>query len=610
MFNPVSFHDNAANRWKRAAEWAKQRTRRFGLVRLISFLVAVVSLIALFGENPTWLQITFAALGVLSIIVFTVFVAASARMRRYHARAEQREGLAQESLARMARRWSELPDDPGPELPDSHLYARDVDVVGPRSLFRWLNTTITQPGRSLLTEWLSQPATPAEIRRRQAAARLLAERPGVRHRILAEGRRVELKDIDFQPFEAWLAGESLFKGRGWLRFVPFVLLPLIYALIAVWILPIDVVPVEWAWLILLGIVSLGVAQPLRKTSQRLQSVGNAMDALSAITALMPILPKGDPWLDETLAPLRDGETAPGPALERTSRILSLLQVNANPILGFLLNTLATWDLIMLGRLERFRLTLQPHFQSWLSSLAKLDAMLALAELRFNEPDFCEPEVDPRHQGLRLEAAAHPLLDPARRKANALVHEQPGRTILITGSNMSGKSTFLRTVGVTVVLAQAGAVVCARSCQLHPMTLAAGIRFQDSLDEGISYFYAEVRRMKAVLAHVESQAPGETLVLLDEIFKGTNTRERLIASRGVIGRLNGAGALSMVTTHDLDLVDMADRDPERVENAHFQEQIQAGEMTFDYTLREGPVTSSNALKLMELEGIHIPETTAD
>ena len=276
----------------------------------------------------------------------------------------------------------------------------------------------------------------------------------------------------------------------------------------------------------------------------------------------------------------------------------------------MVNALCPWDLWFLRRLLHIQAAIRQALPQWLNCLAEVEAASALATFAYLHPHYAWPTpltqtaeqngTSPRVQADQL---AHPLLSAKTRVANDVRLAGRGAIHLITGSNMSGKSTFLRTIGINLCLAQAGGPVCARSFEWTWSRLACCIRVDDSLDAGLSFFYAEVKRLKTILDATQESAAPPTLFLIDEIFKGTNNRERLIGSRAYITELSKGNGFGLVSTHDLELADLEQAIP-GLTNAHFQETVSAGSLQFDYRLRPGPCPTTNALRIMELEGLPI------
>ncbi len=262
-----------------------------------------------------------------------------------------------------------------------------------------------------------------------------------------------------------------------------------------------------------------------------------------------------------------------------------------------------WDLFVVHALNRSRLALAARLPEWLDVWYELEALCSLATFGYLNPKTVFPTWSGGDPLFEAQDLGHPLIPAGERVSNDFVLHQPGELALITGSNMSGKSTFLRTVGINLCLAYAGGTVCARSFRVAPLRLFTCIRITDSLADGISYFYAEVKCLKALLDALEQDHAYPVIFLIDEIFRGTNNRERLIGSRSYIRALVGKKGAGVLSTHDLELVRLADEMP-AITNYHFAETITDGRMTFDYTLRPGPSPTTNALTIMQMEGLPV------
>jgi DNA mismatch repair ATPase MutS len=320
------------------------------------------------------------------------------------------------------------------------------------------------------------------------------------------------------------------------------------------------------------------------------------------------MPAGAPRLAHLHARLTaDGLSAPD-CMRRLNRILSFAELHsAAAILHFPVQAVTLWDFHVLFALDRWRRAAGPHVRGWLASLGEVDALAALARVRYDNPEWAVPTTTGAPL-LAARAIGHPLIPAERRVANDVEIGPPGTILLVTGSNMSGKSTLLRAVGLNTVLAQAGAPVCAASLVLPSVDLQTSIRIQDSLELGLSYFMAALARLKGVVDAAERPQRGRTLLyLLDEILQGTNSAERGVAVRAIARHLLDAGAIGAMTTHDLALASEPPLDT-AARPVHFTETVDAeGAMSFDYRLRPGVATSRNALRLMQLIGISIPKS---
>jgi DNA mismatch repair ATPase MutS len=320
--------------------------------------------------------------------------------------------------------------------------------------------------------------------------------------------------------------------------------------------------------------------------------------------------RATPSLARLCAPLIEGRHRPFATIQRLARVSQALSVKAHPLIHLGINAIGPWDLYWTHRLEGLHRQVAARLPVWLETLAELEAASALATFAYLHPTYCWPTpvaVHSNGQAAALigEAVGHPLIADSLRITNDVALHGLGRILLITGSNMSGKSTFLRTLGINVCLAQAGAPVCATSFEWSWVRLACCIRVDDSLEAGLSFFYAEVKRLKRLLDAAQERSAPPVLFLIDEIFKGTNNRERLIGSRAFIRALAGSNGFGLVTTHDLELAEL-EKEISTATNAHFQETVESGALRFDYCLRPGPCPTTNALRIMALEGLPVPD----
>jgi DNA mismatch repair ATPase MutS len=293
------------------------------------------------------------------------------------------------------------------------------------------------------------------------------------------------------------------------------------------------------------------------------------------------------------------------AVARLGRLIEWSELRrAAALLHFPIQAFTLWDFHVLFAIERWRVRFGGAVGGWLAALAEIDALSVLASAAHDEPAWCMPVFQEAAPSYTARALAHPLLPAVRRVANDVEIGPPGSLLLVTGSNMSGKSTLLRAVGLNAVLAQAGAPVCAAALTMPPVELQTSIRVQDSLERGLSYFMAALAALKRVVDAAESRSPGSPvmLYLLDEVLQGTNSAERAIAVRGVVRHLLNAGAIGAMTTHDLSIAE-AEPLSSAARLVHFTEQVhEDGTMTFDYHLRPGLAVSKNAIRLMQLIGI--------
>jgi DNA mismatch repair ATPase MutS len=290
-------------------------------------------------------------------------------------------------------------------------------------------------------------------------------------------------------------------------------------------------------------------------------------------------------------------------LKRLERLAAALGLRTNALLWFVVNALVPWDFYFTHRLNLLKVELAELLPKWLDAWYELEALNSLANFAYLNPAYVFPQVSDGSAILAARALGHPLLKPESRVCNDFRLDDQTEIAILTGSNMAGKSTFLRTVGVNLCLAYAGAPVNAERLQVSLFRVFTCIKVSDSVQDGLSYFYAEVKRLKALLSAAEQKDAPPLMFLIDEIFRGTNSRERLIGARAFIRALSQLPAVGLIATHDLELVKLPD-EIAGVTNFHFREEVRDGKMVFDYQLRPGPCPTTNALHIMRLEGLPV------
>jgi hypothetical protein len=533
-------------------------------------------------------------------------VGAFAALMSWHARlydglrkAERSEKFYTRGLERLEDAWAGT-GNPGESFADpQHPYASDLDVFGPGSLFELLATTESPWGTSTLADWLRAPASPDVARRRQDAVAELAPLVELREDIARE-RDDAVETVKPESLSKWTVEPAVLTSR------PVRVVALVLGIASV------AAGIGWAaswWtrlpFVALITVSAGFALAFRpRVRSVLSAVEDPASQLGVLSMLLERL-EGEGFSSPLLVSLQrslvaDGELASHEIL-RLRRLVDFLDARRNqlfaPIAAMLL-----WGTQFAFAIESWRQRSGPHVPRWLSAVAELDALLALATYAFEHPDDPFPTIRDDGVVYVAEGLGHPLIPDERLVRNDVRLGDDLRLLVVSGSNMSGKSTLLRAVGINAVLAYAGAPVRARNLELSPFSVAASIRILDSLQEGISHFYAEILRLRQVLELTSGKTP--VLFLLDEILHGTNSHDRRIGAQAVVTGLVDRGAVGLVTTHDLALSKMADAMDGAARNVHFEDQIVDGKIQFDYVMRDGVVKKSNALDLMRSVGLEV------
>lgn len=578
-------------------------------LRGMAVLGALVALGVGWSRGLTWLY------GVAGV-AFALFVVLVIR----HARLVARELDAKARLEWTRRGLAVLTDAPLPRpLPtgealvdDGHACAHDLDVVGPNGLFARLATPITARGQAALAALLlgARPDA-ATVRERQAAVRALTHERALREDLAALSATLRGHKLDEARLARWASHASpLASGSTRALLAVRFMVPVTLGLVLAPRFVVVPAPFDRAWLVALAVqgVLMGLLWPRLAPVFEIASEGEAEVArLGPLFARLEEVRSGARLLDEAALALRgDAEAArASTALARLARIVSFVDLRRSTLIHVLANVWLCWDAWWGASLDDWRREHGARIPAWLAAIGDLEAFAALATFADETPGSTYPEVTDGPSGLSAEGLAHPLLPRATRVANDLSLEPArageGRALLITGSNMGGKSTLLRAVGLNVVLALAGAPVVAKRLTVHTAAVWTSMRVRDSLASGVSHFYAEIKRLKAVLDAAERGEP--VLFLLDEVLHGTNSRERVLGAKAVTRRLLELGAVGALTSHDLGLAPLEEETGGQVECWHLREQVSGETMSFDYVLRRGVVTTTNALRLMK--GLGLP-----
>jgi hypothetical protein len=577
---------------------------RYSWARLITFLAGSVSSFIIWREFGLWLGAAWISAWLGG---FSVLARVHNRVKDSIARHVLWQAIKTEHVARMALDWPRLSPALFPTPRPDCLLELDLDLVGEHGLHRLIDTCVSREGSARLRDWLAAgEPDPQPTGERQALVRELVPLPIFRDKL-----RLNAMLSSGAPDRRW-RGDRLIA---WLASLPpsgSIRPPLIgltaLAGLNVVLLVLNALagfPALWrfSFLVYFGLYLWRVLR-LDDPFTLALALRDPLHDLKAVFAYLETYSYGDNHaLRQLCTPFLEAERCPSTQLARVTRVLAAASVRRNPMLWMIFSVALPWDLYVVDWLNRSRAALAERLPEWLDVWFELEALCSLANLAYLKPAYVFPDFGSEMPVFEARDMGHPLIPDGERVCNDFVLNHPGEMAVITGSNMSGKSTFLRTIGVNQCLAYAGGPVNARFFRTAPLRIFTCIRVTDSLTDGISYFYAEVKRLKALLVALEQDHPYSLLFLIDEIFRGTNNRERLIGSRAYVRALVGQNGVGVLSTHDLELVRLADDIPS-ITNYHFAETIADGRMTFDYTLRPGPCPTTNALKIMKMEGLPV------
>lgn len=583
---------------RRLADLAADRAvgeRRHVLVsnlRLLVFAVGALTAWLIFVPNaigPAWL--------LLPALAFAVLMIAHARILNANDRTQRAQRYFERGLARLDGTWQGTGPD-GARFLAGHPYAADLDLFGPGSLFQLLDTAKTEAGEDTLADWLCGPSGADVVLARQQAVAELREKPAFRERLAVIAAEAHVSrtgalvtwarsaPVDLKPSRAVLFGVCALVNAG---------------LVGLWLAgAMAGIPVV-AWLAFSGGVALGHR---RRVWQVLRGADAAADDLSLFEALLREL-ESEQFSASRLSALRvafDGQARPSVLIARLRRLIAVRDLLRNELAR-------PFGLLLLVRsqtavaIDRWHRQHQASLLAWIAAVGEFEALASLATYAHEHPADPFPTLVPDGPSFEAHDLGHPLLPESTAVRNSLsLGASSPRVLIVSGSNMSGKSTLLRAVGTNVVLALAGAPIRASKLELSPLALGATMTFGDSLQQGHSRFYSEILKIRDIVSLTNGSEP--VLFLLDEILGGTNSHDRRIGAQAIVRSLVNAGAIGLVTTHDLALTELAADPGVHARNVHFEDHIEDGRMRFDYRMRDGVVERSNALELMRAVGLSV------
>jgi hypothetical protein len=532
------------------------------------------------------------------VVLFAALAVVHSRILRQRRRAERAAAFYEKGLARLEDRWHGLGEG-GVRFNDpAHPYAEDLDIFGTGSLFELLSTTRLRTGEETLARWLLAPAPPQVIRVRQEAVADLQPRLDFREDLALLGEDLR-SGVDPGQLSRWAEQPIIFDSPG-LRIGAVVLACLAVAGLALW----AALSLPEGFLAVLAVESIFFFKLRQRISRVTAAVGEPAYGLALFSEVLERLerePFSSPHLLALRKELEIEGVPPSRRIARLNRLMELLDSSDHWLIR-LLNLPLLYRVQLAFAIEGWRKKCGPHVRGWLAAVGEIEALCAFANYAYEHPADVFPEFAEDGPCFEGDALAHPLLSESRAVRNDLSLSGDLRAMVVSGSNMSGKSTLLRTVGINAVLALAGAPVRARRLRLSPVAVGASIRTIDSLRGGTSRFYTEITRLRKLLDLTKGPLP--LLFLLDELLQGTNSHDRRIGAEAVVHGLLDRGAIGLVTTHDLALAHIADTLAPRANNVHFEDHLENGKITFDYALRPGVVRKSNALELMRSVGLEV------
>lgn len=576
---------------------------RIGTLRLLLFIAGLTGIIYFRAESWTFLG----GIACVTLLPFLLLVKYHNRLFYRKEYLEQKIAINEQELAALDHDTSAF--DEGKEFTDAtHLYTFDLDVFGPHSLFQYINRTSTQPGKTRLAAWLNRHLEEKNaIFQRQEAVKELAPELKFRQHFRILGLLYKGESADETELKAWSQSPDVFRTKKLLRALPLLVTAtnlLCIALVIAGILPANLYGIIWSCFVAAGFVFTG------RISKMQAVYGKKLQILSTYANLLRQIEE-QPMRSALLKQIKEeigGEKQQASlAIRRLNKLMDELDQRNNVFMYVILNGLFFWELRQMIRIETWKEQYAADLPRWLEAIGQIDALNSLATFAYNHPDYTYPNIlDKVPSSFRFCATAlgHPLMHRDRCVHNDLTMEKRPYFIIITGANMAGKSTYLRTIGVNYLLACIGAPVCARQMELTPARLITSLRTSDSLNDNESYFFAELKRLKLIIDKLQT---GEQLfIILDEILKGTNSTDKQKGSFALIKQFMTLQANGIIATHDLLLGTLINLFPDHIRNHCFEADITDNELTFSYRLRPGVARNMNACFLMKKMGIAVAE----
>src|SRR6185503_19382965 len=596
-------------RLQRRAEVLNQISRKYWNVRRIIFVcgaLLAMTFCSFAGTTAAW------ALGALIAAVFLIVTFFHNRVRDSLTRNSLLIDIKRVQIGRINLDWDRLPPvDPSAHPIPNHPFETDLDITGERSLHRLLDSAVTQEGSERLRSWLLNSRPDVEsIKHRQV---LVAELKGHsvfrdKLQLLSAVARLNSPAGASHRWNSSILVDWIQRSERKSSLLPTVLFLFALTLLnitCIVLASLHLIPQIWPVTLLLYIGAMLLLQARIATAWgELQDLENALTHFQVVFRYLESrCYDNTPGVAAICASFVDKSKRPSVEMKRLGRLAAALGVRTNPLLSLLIHLIVPWDFFFTYRLEIVKAEIAHLLPRWLDAWYELETLNSLANFAYLNPHYVFPEISADKARFTAQNIGHPLLRPASKVCNNFDLAQGQKIVILTGSNMAGKSTFLRTIGVNLCLAYAGATVNADRLEASLFRLFTCIKVSDSVQDGLSYFYAEVKRLQALLAATKVDDPLAVLFLIDEIFRGTNSRERLIGSRSYIRELSKSNAVGLVATHNLELIKLAD-EIDGVTNLHFREEVYDGRMVFDYRLRPGPCPTTNALTIMRLEGLPV------
>ena len=595
--NPLEFYQSKIALLATKLKKLQQKKSAFGWLRFGSISAIIAVFYFLWSLGMMYVIIVTIVL----IIIFTRLLLADLKNKAAITNTVTLININKDEIKFLNDNYHDFPDG-NEHIPNDHVYANDLDIFGKSSLFQYINRTTSEMGSRKLADNLQSPADGDKIMVRQKAVKELSHKIDWIQQLQATGKEKQITFLTQKRLEEWIsepAAFSSFNSWKWLRY----LLPaIIISITTLYIFEAVSSSIFYSALLLFAIIAFQINKVVAPIHEKLSKINEELTILSRSIIHIENEYFESSLLNELKSTFIIQNKNVSNDIIKLKKLLDKLDLRYNIVLSAPLNILLLWNLQQMLDLEKWKLDKENNIHTWFNTLGNMEALNSFAILHFNNPEWVFPTVLPEYFLIEGKSIGHPLIPKNKRINNYIEIKKEGELMLVTGSNMAGKSTYLRSIGVNVILAMAGAPVCADYFTVSHVHVISSMRITDNLAESTSTFYAELKKLKTIIEKVNK---GEKIfILLDEILRGTNSLDRHTGSVALVKQLIKHNAAAIIATHDLELARLKDEYPQNIINYHFDVQVSNDELYFDYKLKPGVCTSLNASILMKKIGIEL------
>ncbi|MGN6533186.1 MAG: MutS family DNA mismatch repair protein [Ginsengibacter sp.] len=595
--DPKQFYQKRLGELRAYLKQLQQRKSSFAWLRLGAIIAIIAGFYFLWSLGIVYVIVA----SVLLLFVFVRLVSVDLKNQSKIEHTNQLIRINENELKFLEGNYYDFPSG-AEHIPKEHPYANDLDIFGRASLFQYLNRTSSEPGSTRLAAFLKSPASVEDIPERQKSIKELSGKVLWIQDLQSFGTKNKIIFSTKNSLENWMKEPNSFSGfKAW-KWLRYLLPAIIISVVALYIFNIANDTVFYLTLLIFAVIAYQINKVVAPIHNQLSKVADEMNTLLTSVSLIENEKFETPLLKRWQSVFLQKNKKASADILRIKKILDKLDLRYNLVLSLPLNLLLLWNLQQILDLEKWKESEQNNIDDWFDTLANFEALNSFGILYFNQPEWSFPTIHDEYFSISGKEIGHPLIPEEKRVNNYIDIPSNAELMLVTGSNMAGKSTYLRSIGVNVVLAMSGAPVCATSFSVSHVQIMSSMRITDNLEESTSTFYAELKKLKTIIEKVN--AGEKVFILLDEILRGTNSLDRHTGSKALIKQLIKKKAAAIIATHDLELANLKEKFSENILNYHFDVHVINDELFFDYRLKPGICNSLNASILMKKIGIEI------